>query len=580
MLIVVMLMVVPVPSAILDLGFVVNIMISLAVLMVTLNAAKPLDFSSFPTVLLLATIFRLALNIASTRVVLVRGHEGTDAAGHVIEAFGEFLIGGDFIVGIFVFLVLLIVNIAVISKGAGRISEVSARFTLDALPGKQMAIDADLNAGLITVEEARARRVDVSTEADFYGSMDGASKFVKGDAMAGIIILVINIVGGLILGIFRHNLDLATASKTYIILAIGDALVAQIPALLLSIAAAAIVTRVASPYALGEQISRQFASTRVWGPVTLILAVLAVLPGMPHLALIPPAMLSGYFYWRCSKATVEGEAPVEIDTEKLKEAPGQITLADITDNDPIELQLGFALIELADPRKGEPLMSRITGIRRQISRELGFVMPPVRVSDNLTIDGNRYLLDISGEIVGQGDVWPQELLALDSGDCLSKIEGRDVKDPTFELDATWIKPARKSEAIANGYTVVDPSTVIATHLHNALQKSAYQLFGLDECQSLIDNLKETHPQLAQNLLPQPYSLSDITGLCRDLLRERISIKDFRNIAEALVECRAYAKERDALLEAVRQRLAPIIGPAAHAVGEDFEQPAIRPLDPR
>jgi len=380
-LMVVLFMMVPVPAFMLDLGFITNIMISLAVLMVALNAAKPLDFSSFPTVLLFATLLRLALNVASTRVVLVQGHEGSDAAGHVIEAFGHFLIGGDYVVGIFVFAILMIINLVVITKGAGRVSEVSARFTLDALPGKQMAIDADLNAGLLTPEEAKVRRREVATEADFYGSMDGASKFVKGDAVAGILILAINIVGGIILGVVSHGLSMGEAAQTYIVLAIGDALVAQVPALLLSIAAAAIVTRVGSEDDLSNQITGQFGSSKAWTPVAAILTFLGILPGMPHMIILPAAGVAGYIAWHLrkqAKAKAAEPAPMPEPAN-----PALIEWNDVSDGAILGLEIGYGLIGLVDERKGAPLMARITGIRRQLSKELGFVVPMVRVKDNL-----------------------------------------------------------------------------------------------------------------------------------------------------------------------------------------------------
>lgn len=414
-LLLVMLMIVPVPAVLLDVGFIVNIMISLAVLMVAMNVAKPLDFSSFPTVLLLATIFRLALNVASTRVVLVDGHNGPAAAGHVIEAFGAFLIGGDYIVGLFVFAVLMIINLVVITKGAGRVSEVSARFTLDALPGKQMAIDADLNAGLLTPDEAKARRQAVATEADFYGSMDGASKFVKGDAVAGLLILFVNIFGGLILGMVSHGLSFSDAAQTYIMLAIGDALVAQVPALLLSIAAAAIVTRVSSPLDLAGQISSEFGFSRAWGPVAGILTLLGMVPAMPQLVVLPAAAMAGAIYWTLRQSE---KAPVRVAEPITDAAPSHlIEWHEVAESAPITLELGYGLVSLVDERKGAALMGRVTAIRRQLSREFGFVMPMVKVADDLSLPGNAYQIRISGVLVGEDQAWANELLALDSGDC-------------------------------------------------------------------------------------------------------------------------------------------------------------------
>ena len=555
-LILVGLMVVPVPAMLLDMGFIANIMISLAVLMVALNAAKPLDFSSFPTVLLFATLLRLSLNVASTRVVLVDGHEGPDAAGHVIEAFGHFLIGGDYAVGLFVFAILMIINLVVITKGAGRVSEVSARFTLDALPGKQMAIDADLNAGLLTPEEAKLRRQEVATEADFYGSMDGASKFVKGDAVAGVLILVINILGGLVLGVVSHGLSLGDAASTYIQLAIGDALVAQIPALLLSIAAAAIVTRVSSPLDLSGQITHQFGSARAWTPVAGILTLLGVLPGMPHLVILPAAGLAGFVAWRLARANAPKPEPVEDKT--AAPAPSTIGWDEVSDGATLGLELGYGLIGLVDERKGAPLMGRITGIRRQLSRELGFVVPMVRVRDNLALGPNSYRITVAGVIMGEDEAWPDDLLALDSGALEGTVEGRAVKDPSFGLDAVWINPAQRTEAVVAGYTVVDPATVIATHLNQIIAHAAADLFGMDEAQKLLDALKESAPQLVAGLTPQPLPLASIAALCRALLAEGVPLKDFRRIAEAMVDAAREESDPAALVEAVRVRIGAII----------------------
>ncbi|MGA9581106.1 MAG: flagellar biosynthesis protein FlhA [Allosphingosinicella sp.] len=556
-LLLVMLMVVPVPAMLLDVGFIANIMISLAVLMVALNVAKPLDFSSFPTVLLFATLLRLALNVASTRVVLVSGHEGTAAAGHVIEAFGSFLIAGDYAVGIFVFAILMIINLVVITKGAGRVSEVSARFTLDAMPGKQMAIDADLNAGLLTPDEAKTRRQEVATEADFYGSMDGASKFVKGDAVAGVLILFINIIGGLVLGTLRHGMTLSDAASIYVLLAIGDALVAQVPALLLSIAAASIVTRVSSPLDLSGQIVGQFGSARAWAPVSGILFFLGVLPGMPHLIILPAAGLAGFLAWKLHKADA-AKAAASVQEPAPPVSPSLIGWDEVSDDAALGLELGYGLIGLVDERKGAPLMARITGIRRQLSRELGFVVPMVRVRDNLALPANSYRITVAGVIHAEDEIWPEDLLALDSGDVIESVDGRICKDPTFGLDAIWIPPARRAEAVVAGYTVVDPATVAATHLNQIVQSSAAELFGMDEAQKLLDALKETAPQLVANLTPQPLPLASVAALCRALLAEGVPLKDFRRIAEAMADAAREESDPVQLVEAVRQRIGALI----------------------
>ncbi|MEH3106314.1 MAG: flagellar biosynthesis protein FlhA [Sphingomonas fennica] len=557
------LMIVPVPSLVLDLGFITNIMISLAVLMVALNAAKPLDFSAFPTVLLFATLLRLSLNVASTRVVLVSGHEGADAAGHVIEAFGHFLIGGDYIVGIFVFAILMIINMVVITKGAGRVSEVSARFTLDALPGKQMAIDADLNAGLMTPDEAKAKRQEVATEADFYGSMDGASKFVKGDAVAGMLILAINILGGLILGVVNHGLSIGDAAATYIQLAIGDALVAQIPALLLSIAAAAIVTRVQSPLDLSGQITSQFGSARAWTPVAGILGFLGILPGMPHFIILPAAGVAGYIAWRlkgapaaAAAAAAEAEAAAALDAPVAN--PATIGWDEVSDGAVLGLELGYGLVNLVDERKGAPLMARITGIRRQLSRELGFVVPMVRVKDNLALGPNQYRITVAGVVMGEDEAWPDDLLALDSGDLEGRVTGRECRDPSFGLEAVWIPTEKRGEAVVAGYTVVDAATVVATHINQLVIGSAADLFGMDEAQKLLDALKDSAPQLVAGLTPQPLSLSQIAACARALLSEGVPLKDFRRIAEAMVDAARETADPVQLVEAVRGRIGALV----------------------
>lgn len=556
-LLLVLVMVVPIPAFLLDIFFVANIAISLAVLMVALNAQKPLDFSSFPTVLLFATLFRLGLNVASTRVVLVHGHEGEAAAGHVIEAFGSFLIGGDYIVGIFVFAILMIINLIVVTKGAGRVSEVSARFTLDALPGKQMAIDADLNAGLMTPDEAKKRRVEVATEADFYGSMDGSSKFVKGDAIAAILILAANIIGGLILGPVSHGLSIAEAAKTYTLLAIGDALVAQLPALMLSIAAAAIVTRVSSEKDLAGQIGSQFGSPRTWTPVAGILGLLGVMPGMPHLILLPAAAIAGFTAWKLHKIAqrpapiAEVAAPEPIDQSR-------IGWEEVTDGMMVNLDIGYGLVPLVDERKGAPLMGRITGVRRQLSKELGFVVPQVKVRDDINLAPYTYRLLVGGVVVGEDQVSPDEMLALDTGTGFGELQGKKAKDPTFGLDATWIAPGDADAATGAGYLVVDSGTVIATHLNHALGANAADLLGADEVQALLDGLKERNPQLVASMVPQPLSLTTLTSVLKALLNEGITLKEFRRIASAIAVVAQRTQDAEEIVELIRPELGPLI----------------------
>jgi flagellar biosynthesis protein FlhA len=555
-LLLVVLMVVPIPAALLDMFFIMNITISLAVLMVSLNAQKPLDFSAFPTVLLFATLFRLSLNVASTRVVLVHGHEGESAAGHVIEAFGTFLIGGDYVVGIFVFSILVIINLIVVTKGAGRVSEVSARFTLDALPGKQMAIDADLNAGLITPDEARARRIEVATEADFYGSMDGSSKFVKGDAVAGLLILAANIIGGLILGPVSHGMTIANAAHNYVLLAIGDALVAQIPSLMLSIAAAAIVTRVTSSLDLAGQIGSQFGSARTWTPVAIILCLLGLMPGMPHVVILSAAALAGFAAWKM-RQIARRPAPVEI-VEQVPVDLSKIGWDEVSDSMQINLDIGYGLVPLVDERRGGPLMGRLTGVRRQLSKELGFVVPQVRVRDDINLAPFHYRILVGGVVVGEDQVAPDEMLALDTGQAVGHLNGKRAKDPTFGLDAVWIQQGDADAATGAGYLVVDPGTVVATHLNHQLGQHASELLGADEVQALLDGLKERSPQLVAALSPSPLPLTTLTQVLKGLLAENVPLKEFRRIAAAISVAAQKTLDADDIIETIRPELGGLI----------------------
>ena len=554
-LLLVVLMVVPIPAAMLDVFFVTNIAISLAVLMVSLNAQKPLDFSAFPTVLLFATLFRLGLNVASTRVVLVHGHEGESAAGHVIEAFGTFVIGGEYVVGIFVFSILVIINLIVVTKGAGRVSEVSARFTLDALPGKQMAIDADLNAGLITPDEAKARRVEVATEADFYGSMDGSSKFVKGDAVAGLLILFANIIGGLILGPVSHGMSIGDAAHNYVLLAIGDALVAQLPSLMLSIAAAAIVTRVTSSQDLAGQIGTQFGSARTWTPVAGILGLLGILPGMPHLVLLSAAGIAGFAAWKLRQIANRPPPPAP-----AAPAPdlSKIGWDEVSDGMQVHLDIGYGLVPLVDERRGAPLMGRITGVRRQLSKDLGFVVPQVRVRDDINLAPYTYRIIVGGVVIGEDQASAEEMLALDTGQGVGELRGKKAKDPTFGLDATWIQPGDADAATAQGYLVVDAGTVVATHLNHQLGQNAADMLGADEVQALLDGLKERNPQLVAALTPAPLPLTTLTQVLKGLLAEGISLKEFRRIASAIAVAAQKTVDAEEIIEAIRPDLGGLI----------------------
>jgi flagellar biosynthesis protein FlhA len=511
--------------------------------MVALQTNRPLDFSSFPTLLLIATVLRLGLNVASTRIILGSGHEGPDAAGKVIEAFGAFVIAGNFAVGIFVFIILVIINLVVITKGAGRVSEVSARFTLDAMPGKQMAIDADLNAGVLTNEEARARREEITSEADFYGAMDGASKFVKGDAIAGILILAINIVGGLIIGLGQHDLTLETAAESYIMLSIGDGLVAQIPSLLLAIATAIIVTRVSTTQDMGTHIGHQVGLFRAWVPVSGVLLLIGFVPGMPNFLFLIAAAIAGlaaYFVRNGPPSDAMPSAAGELsgpdgaaaDSEENKK-PDRIELADITDNSAVSIQLGYGLIEMVDEQTGGPLINRITGIRKQISRNLGFVIPAVRVRDDMSLSANQYRVRIGQTIVGEDIVYPERKLAIPGDTSAVKLQGIDVKEPTFGMDAVWVEAHKQAEAETNGYVVVEPETVMTTHISHVMTKYAGELLGQDDVQALLDNLSGSAPSLVQSVVPKLIPLHSLTGILRELLAERVPISDLRRILETL-----------------------------------------------
>ncbi len=553
------LMVVPIPPFVLDCFFIFNIAVSLAVLMVALKTERPLDFSAFPTVLLFTTMLRLALNVASTRAVLVNGHSGTAVAGHVIEAFGKFLIGGDFIVGLFVFVIITIINLTVITKGAGRVSEVSARFTLDALPGKQMAIDADLNAGVLTADEAKARRADVALEADFYGSMDGASKFTKGDAVAGIIILVVNIIGGLLLGTISHGLSIGDAASQYILLAIGDGLVAQVPALLLSLAAAVIVTRVSSPLDLTGQVLSQFREPGAWVAVAAILALLGMLPGMPHVLALAAAGGAGFIAWRLTRAP-PGETPAPAATHHGETLLPETNIGwdEVTDHAKVGLEIGYGLIELVDEAKRAPLIARVTGVRKQLSRELGFVLPPVRVRDNMDIGAHAYRILVGGAPLAEDEARPGEWLALDAGTVVAPIEGRAVRDPSFGLPALWIAPDRQEAATAAGYTTVDCATVIATHLAQVLQTHAHRLVGQDDVQRLLDSLQTSARALVTGLVPKALPLATFTAALQALLEDGVPIREFRRVVEAASAQAHRTADPIELAELMRPALAELI----------------------
>ncbi len=553
--------VLPMPAFLLDLFFTFNIALSLVVLLVTVYTRRPLDFAAFPTVLLIATLLRLALNVASTRVVLLYGHEGPGAAGNVIEAFGNVVIGGNYAVGLVVFLILMIINFMVVTKGAGRISEVSARFTLDALPGKQMAIDADLNAGLIDQEQARVRRFEVTKEADFYGSMDGASKFVKGDAIAGILILFINIIGGLSIGMIQYDLGFKEAIEIYTLLTIGDGLVAQIPSLLLSIGAAIMVTRQNIDEDMGQQVIFQlFDNPKALTITAGILFVMGIVPGMPHFAFLFLALLaSGAAYWLHRKQKTKAEnknLPAKSDVETPTQR--ELSWDDVQPVDVIGLEVGYRLIPLVDKDQGGELLERVKGVRKKLSQDFGFLIPPVHIRDNLELTPNSYRITLMGVAVGEAEIRPDQELAINPGQVYGMIDGERTRDPAFGLDAVWIREDQREHAQALGYTVVDSSTVLATHLSQLLTNNAAQLIGHEEVQNLLEMLSRSAPKLVENFVPDQLSLGVVVKVLQNLLHEAIPIRDIRTIVQTLSEYASKSQEPDILTAAVRISLKRLI----------------------
>ena len=551
------LMIVPVPTVLLDVFFVLNIALSVAVLMAAMNAAKPLDFSSFPSVLLFATLLRLALNVASTRVVLVNGHSGGAAAGHVIEAFGAFLIGGNFAVGLFVFMILMIINLVVVTKGAGRVSEVSARFTLDALPGKQMAIDADLAAGLLTADEAKARRREVATEADFYGSMDGASKFVKGDAIAALLILGVNIIAGFALGMISHGLSAGEAAEKYVTLAVGDALVAQVPALLLSIAAAVIVTRVSDSRDLAGQIGGQFANPATWLPVAAVLGGIGVIPAMPQTVFLPAA---GMAFWLYRKLKAHAARPAPVAEAAPPPDPQKIVLDDVSDHTLVTIELGYGLVHLVDERRGSPLVSRITGVRKQLSQMFGFIVPQFRVRDALEMPPHDYRVLLGGVPLGQATVRSEKILAIDAGEARDNhtLAGEATRDPSFGCPALWIDPAQRDHAIAEGFLTVDASTVIATHLNQVLAERPQALLGPDEVRAILDAVKEHSAGLVETGYPPPPTPAAVTRLLRAPIGGGVPLGHPVPILQSLSQAVQITLDHERLVDLVRADLGGMI----------------------
>ena len=560
-LVIVAMMVLPLPTFLLDVFFSFNILLALLVLMIAIHSFRPLDFSSFPTLLLVATVLRLALNVASTRIVLANGHTGTDAAGQVIEAFGSFVIAGNFVVGIFVFAILVIINLVVITKGAGRVSEVTARFTLDSMPGKQMAIDADLNAGILTPEEATERRNEVAREADFYGSMDGASKFVKGDAVAGILILAINVLGGITIGVAQYSLSLAEAASLYTILSIGDGLVAQIPSLLLSIGTAIIVTRVSSSGALSEHIGGQISIPQAWYPVAVVIGIIGLVPGMPSVLFLSLAAITGIIGFLLSRYAGRAETPDMIDSfadEEYEEDNSTVSAEQITDNSRISVVLSYPLIALVEDEVSGPLVTRIAGVRKEISKSLGFVIPSVRVKDDLNLEPNFYQIKIGQRIVAEDKVYPGRLLTIPTGDSAIALEGEKVIEPTFGLEAYWITEQQRTLAEARGYVVVEPEAVITTQLSKVIEQNAHELIGQDELKQVIDRLAEASPSLVESVVPKLVPLHNLTAIMKKLLEEQIPINDMRKILEVLAELSGRNMSIDDTAEALRPYLIPLL----------------------
>jgi flagellar biosynthesis protein FlhA len=531
--------VIPLPAFMLDLLFSFNIALSLTIMLASIYVLKPLHFASFPSILLIATLLRLALNVASTRIVLMEGHTGTSAAGNVIEAFGEFVIGGNYTVGFVVFAILVIINFVVVTKGAGRIAEVSARFTLDSMPGKQIAIDADLNAGLINQDQARARREEIMQESDFYGSMDGASKFVRGDAIAGILILFINIIGGFIIGVAQHDLSFAEAAHNYTLLTIGDGLVAQIPSLLLATAAGLLVTRSTKEQDMGEQIVDQlFKDPKTLGVTSAIIGGMGLIPGMPNVPFLLLAAAGGTGSWyliqrqkAANIAAINASRPEQEQPREQRE----LSWDDLSPVDPIGLEIGYRLIPLVDAKQGGQLMSRIKGIRKKISQELGFLIPAVHIRDNLDLSPTAYQITLFGVTFGEAETYPDRMMAINPGQVFGTLEGIQSKDPAFGLDAVWIEPKQREHAQAQGYTVVDIDTVIATHLSKILQTHAHDLLGREEVQQLLDNLAKVAPKLVEGLVPDTVPLGSIQKVLQNLLEENIPVRDIRTVIEAISE---------------------------------------------
>ncbi|MET3931464.1 flagellar biosynthesis protein FlhA [Lysobacter sp. OAE881] len=562
--------IVPLSPLVLDALFTINIAMSLVVLLAVVYVRRPLEFSIFPSVLLLVTLLRLALNVASTRVVLLHGHQGPAAAGHVIESFGQFVIGGSFAVGIVVFAILTIVNFVVVTKGAGRISEVSARFILDALPGKQMAIDADLNAGLLSREDAKLRREEVRAEADFYGSMDGASKFVRGDAIAGLLILAINIIGGVLIGVLQHDMALKDAGTTYVLLAIGDGLVAQLPALLISTAVAMLVTRATREQEMGQAVTTQVLHPRALAVSAALLGLVGIVPGMPNLPFLTLAALLGFAAWKMHKrALAPKEDTPEAEAAATAAAQPELSWDELRPVEPLGLEVGYRLIALVDKHQGGELLARLKGVRRKLTQDLGFLIPAVHVRDNLELAPGTYRVLVHGVPIASGEIQPDRHLALDPGHVYGKIEGIPGKDPAFGLDAVWIQPSQRAQAESLGYTVVDAATVVATHLSHLVRERAAELLGHEEVQQLLATLAKASPRLVEDLTPKLLPLSTIVRVLQSLLAERVPVRQLRQIVEALLEHGPHTQDPALLTAAVRTALGRFIVQELNGLGAEL-----------
>lgn len=577
-LLILSMMVLPLPPFMLDLFFTFNIAISVIVMLVAINVMKPLDFSVFPTVLLVTTLLRLSLNVASTRVVLLEGHTGPGAAGQVIDAFGHFLVGGNYAVGIVVFTILVIINFVVITKGAGRVAEVAARFTLDAMPGKQMAIDADLNAGLIGEDDARRRRATIAEEADFFGSMDGASKFVRGDAVAGILIMFINVIGGLFVGVLQHNMDIGAAAKAYTLLTIGDGLVAQIPALIISISAGMVVTRVGDTQDLSEQfLSQLFHNPRLIGLTATILGLLGLIPGMPNFVFLLLATSLGVVAWDMDRRQRTAPPVPVVVTPTVASESQDASWADVAPLDVLGLEVGYRLIPLVDKTQDGELLRRIRGIRKKFAQEVGFLVSPVHIRDNLELKPNAYRILLKGVEIGQGEAFPGSLLAINPGRVAAEVPGIVTKDPAFGLPAVWIDMALRDQAQAYGYTVVDASTVTATHLNHLILTHASELLGRQETQALIDHLAKEMPKVVEDLVPKVLPLGVVQKVLQNLLDEGIHIRDMRTIIETLAEMAIRTQDAETLTAQVRVALGRSIVQQLYPSGSEMQ---VMSLDPQ